>query len=182
MLSDVGFMAALQQAGVLKAIISSWCLSNYRDSFYLCHLVRRWCSATHTFFLYCGEITGTLEDVANQLLLPILGDMDLSDIELSAKEKAELRKGMSGNVRLSHWFGAFSKASDAILHVAFIVFWFCKFIFGSYPHYAMKPLYFRLATKIFAGMSLSLALCFWVIYMCSWIFCKVMRGGQFPAT
>jgi len=28
-LSDVDFMAALQQAGVLKAIVSFWCLSNY---------------------------------------------------------------------------------------------------------------------------------------------------------
>ena len=28
-LSDVDFMAALQQAGVLKAIVSSRCLSNY---------------------------------------------------------------------------------------------------------------------------------------------------------
>ena len=38
----------------------------------------------------------TLEDVANQLLLPILGDMDPSDIQLSAKKEAiemELRKG-----------------------------------------------------------------------------------------
>ena len=39
-LLDMGFMAALQQAGVLKAIISSYCLSNYRDLFTLCHLVR----------------------------------------------------------------------------------------------------------------------------------------------
>ena len=39
-LFDVGFMTVLQQAGVLKAIISSYCLSNYRDLFTLCHLVR----------------------------------------------------------------------------------------------------------------------------------------------
>ena len=64
-LSDTGFMAMLQQAGVLKAIVLSRCLSNYRDLFNLCHLVRRWCSATHTFFLSSGEITMTLEDVAN---------------------------------------------------------------------------------------------------------------------
>ena len=44
----------------------------------------------------------TLEDVVNQLLLPILSDMDPSNIVLSTKEEAELRKGMSGNVKLSH--------------------------------------------------------------------------------
>ena len=37
------------------------------------------------------------------------------------------------------------------------MFWLCKFIFGSHPHYAVKPLYFRLAIKIFAGVSLPLA-------------------------
>ena len=104
-LSDTSFMAALQRAGVLKAIVSSCCLSNYRDLFNLRHLVRQWCSTTHTFFLSCGEITVTLEDVANQLLLPILGDVDPSNIELSIEEEAmeaELKKGMSGNTKLLH--------------------------------------------------------------------------------
>ena len=67
---------------------------------------------------------------------------------------------MSGNAKLSHWVGAFSKASNAVRRVAFIVFWFCKFIFGSHPRYAVKPLYFYLAIKIFAGLSLPLALLF----------------------
>jgi len=64
------FMAALQQAGVLKAVVLSHYLSNYRDLFNLRHLVRRWCTATYTFFLSYGKIILTLEDVANQLLLP----------------------------------------------------------------------------------------------------------------
>ena len=93
------------QAGVLKAIVSSHCLSNNRDLFNLRHLVRRWCSTTHTFFLSCDEITVTLEDAANQLMLPILGDVDPSNIELSIEKEvveAELRKGMSGNAKLLH--------------------------------------------------------------------------------
>jgi len=137
-------MAALQQAGELKAIVSSRCLSNYRDLFNLRHLVRRWCTATHTFFLSCGEITATLEDITDQLLLPILGDMDPCAIEVSPKKEvmeAELKKGMSGNAKLSHWVEAFSKASDTIRCAAFIAFSLCKFIFGSHPHYAVKPLY-----------------------------------------
>ena len=79
--SNKGFMEALQQVGVLKSIVSSRCLSNYRDLFNLYHLVRRWCTITHTFFLSCDEITVTLEDVGNQLLLPILGDVDLGALE-----------------------------------------------------------------------------------------------------
>ena len=64
-------------ASVLKAIVSSYCLSNYRNLFNLHHLVHRWCTTTHTFFLSYGEIIVTLEDMANQLLLPILVDVDL---------------------------------------------------------------------------------------------------------
>ena len=156
----MGFMAALQQASVLKAIVSSHYLSNYRDLFNLSHLVHRWCNATHTFFLSCGEITVTLEDVANQLFLPILGDVDPSNIELSHKKedmKAKLKKGMSGNAKLLHWVGAFSKAPDVVRCAAFVAFWLYKFIFGSHPHYAVKPLYFQLAIKIFAEVSLPLA-------------------------
>ena len=47
----------------------------------------------------------TLKDVANQLLLPILVDTDPNNIKLSVEEEAieaELKKGMSGNTKLSH--------------------------------------------------------------------------------
>ena len=43
--------------------------------------------------------------MANQLLLPILGNVDSSDIKLSAEEEAveaKSRKGMSRNAKLSH--------------------------------------------------------------------------------
>ena len=78
--------------------------------------------------------------MANQLLLPILGDVDPGALELSLEEEAvetELRKGMSGNAKLSHWVGSFSKASVAACRVAFVTFWLCKFIFGS--HYTPLP-------------------------------------------
>ena len=136
-------MAALQWAGVLKAIVSLRCLSNYRDLFNLHYLVRRWCTVIHTFFLSCDEIIVTLKDVANQLLLPILGDVDPSALEHSLEEEAveaELRKGMNGNAKLTHWVGAFSKAFVATRRAAFVTFWLCKFIFGSHPYYAVKPL------------------------------------------
>ena len=64
-LFDMDFMGLLQRVGVLKVIVSSCCLSNYRDLFNLRHLVRQWCTTTHTLFFSYGEITVTLEDVAN---------------------------------------------------------------------------------------------------------------------
>ena len=87
-LFDVGFITKLQLVDMLKAIVSSWCLSNYRDLFNLYHLVRRWCNATHTFFLSCSEITMTLEDVPNQLLIPILSDIDLNDISFPLRRRS----------------------------------------------------------------------------------------------
>ena len=159
-LFDKGFMEVLQWASVLKAIVSLHYLSNCRYLFNLRHLVRRWCTTTHTFFLSCDEITVTLKDMANLLLLPILGDVDPRALELSLEEeviKAELRKGMSGNAKLLHWVGSFSKASVAVRCPALVTFWLYKFIFGFHPHYAVKPLYFWLAIKKSVKVSLPLA-------------------------
>ena len=102
----------------------------------------------------------TLEDVANQLLLPILGNVDLTTLELSSEEEAveaELKKMMNENAKLFYWVSSSSKFSVSARHVAFVVFWLCKFVFGSHPHYAIKSLYFCLAIKIAAGVSVPLA-------------------------
>jgi len=136
-LFDTGFIGLLQWASVLKAIVSSRCLSNFQNLFNLHHLVCRWCTTTHTFFFSCGEVTVTLEDVANQLLLPILGDVDPTTLELSLEEEAvevELKKRMSGNAKLSYWVSSSSKFSVSAYRAAFVVFWLCKFVFGSHPH------------------------------------------------
>ena len=153
-------MGLLQRAGVLKAIVSCHCLSNFRDFYNLQHLVRRWCTTTHPFFFSCGELTVTLKDVANQLLLPILGDVDPTTLEFSPEEEAieaKLRKRMAENAKLSYWVSSSSKFSVATRRTAFVAFWLCKFVFRSHPHYAIKPLYLRLAIKISAGVSLPLA-------------------------
>ena len=81
----------------------------------------------------------------NQLLLPLLSDVNPSNIELSPEEevvKAKLKKGMGDNAKLSHWVRAFSKASNIVCCVAFVAFWLYKFIFDSHPHFAIKPRYF----------------------------------------
>ena len=101
--------------------------------------------------------------MANQLLLPILGDVNPATIELSPEEEAievELKKRMTGNAKLSYWVSSSSKLSVVAHRAAFIAFWLCKFVFRSHPHYAIKPLYFPLAIKISAGVSLPLALMF----------------------
>ena len=79
----------------------------------------------------------TLKDVANQLLLPILGDIDPTTLDLSPKEEAmeaELKKRMGGNAKLSYWVSSSSKFSVSAYRAAFVVFWLCKFVFGSHPH------------------------------------------------
>ena len=64
---------------------------------------------------------------------------------------------MSGNAKLSYWVSSSSKFSKSAHRAAFVVFWLCKFVFRSHPHYVVKPLYFCLAIKISAGVSLPLA-------------------------
>ena len=52
--------------------------------------------------------------MANQLLFPILGDVDPATIELSPEEEVievELKKRMTGNAKLSYWVSSFSKFS-----------------------------------------------------------------------
>ena len=92
--------------------------------------------------------------MANQLLLPILGNVDPATIELSSEEEAievELKKRMTGNVKLLYWVNSSSKFSVVAHRVAFVAFWLCKFVFGSHLHYAIKPLYFPLAIKYLPG-------------------------------
>ena len=67
----------------------------------------------------------TLEDVANQLLLPILGDADPGASELSPEEEAveaEFKKRMSGNAKLSFWVSSSSKISVTACRGIFVAF------------------------------------------------------------
>lgn len=86
--------------------------------------------------------------------MPVLGDVDPTTIELSSEEEAievELKKRMIGNVKLSYWVSSSSKFSVVARREALVAFWLCKFVFGSHPHYAIKPLYFRLPLKYLSG-------------------------------
>ena len=74
--------------------------------------------------------------MTNHLLLPILGDVDPTILELSSDEEAveaKLKKRMARNAKLSYWVSSSSKFSVAARRVAFVAFWLCKFVFGSHP-------------------------------------------------
>uniref|UniRef100_A0A2N9H2H3 Aminotransferase-like plant mobile domain-containing protein n=1 Tax=Fagus sylvatica TaxID=28930 RepID=A0A2N9H2H3_FAGSY len=170
--ADAAFCTLLEQAGVLQAILISRSSSMYQDTESLRQMVRRWCPSTHTFFFAHGELTVTLKDVKNHWRLPILGDYDLSEIELSHAElKAETilltyvgKKNTSlgtNAARLTTWPQKFfEEKDDALRKAAFVAYWLSKCIFGEYPSNAIKPLYFRLTVKISAGTSFPLAAMF----------------------
>jgi hypothetical protein len=169
---DNEFVEVLQEARVFEAIVISQGLNIYRDVAGTHHLVRRWCPATHTFFLAWGEFTVIIEDVANLLMLPILGDVDPTRLRLIAAESVieeELIEGFGGKgasfgwhlAKHSTWVTTFHRRSDEskkyIRCAAFVAFWLTKFVFYEHPHYAMQPSVFRLTIKISSGNCFPLA-------------------------
>uniref|UniRef100_A0A2N9GEM6 Aminotransferase-like plant mobile domain-containing protein n=1 Tax=Fagus sylvatica TaxID=28930 RepID=A0A2N9GEM6_FAGSY len=128
---DPDFWDSLLDAGVHWSILISRSCNMFRDTESLRELLRRWCPSTHTFFFSWGELTPTLEDVANHWMLPILGEHSLSDIKLSAEEEeiaAALRKQSS--TRLSGWpshfiqhKGMFQSAGLLLCYTGFTFFW-----------------------------------------------------------
>ena len=95
-------------------------------------------------------------------MLPVLGDVDPSAIEMSEKEMEVEQALMNrSNSRINAWSLHFTKGTDdAIRRAAFVAYWLCKSIFGEPPYYAMKSVYFRLAVKISFGHRLPLAAMF----------------------
>ena len=79
------FCALLERARVLQAILISRSSNMYRDTEALRQMIQRWCPSSHTFFFAHGELTVTLEDIENHWMLPILGNCDPSEIELSSE-------------------------------------------------------------------------------------------------
>uniref|UniRef100_A0A2N9H2W2 Aminotransferase-like plant mobile domain-containing protein n=1 Tax=Fagus sylvatica TaxID=28930 RepID=A0A2N9H2W2_FAGSY len=81
--------------------------------------------AIHTFFFVWGELTLTLEDIANHWMLPILGELSPSGIKLSAREE-EIAMALRGysSTRITGWPALFLHHEDVSVHrAAFIVYW-----------------------------------------------------------
>ena len=184
-LADREFCDRLEQAGVFRSIIISRCSNMYRDTEALQQLVQRWCPSTYTFFFTHGEMTVTLEDVENHWLLPILGDQDPVELELSPEElkiEAALadyigRKNVALGTqaaRFNSWMEHFNRVEDpSIRRAAFVAYWLSKCIFGENPVYSIKLLYFFLAVKIVQGFVFLLPLCCWDSFILSWICCML---------
>jgi hypothetical protein len=156
---DPDFWDRLVDAGVHWSILISRSCNMFRDTEALRKLLRRWCPSTHTFFFSWGELTPTLEDVANHWMLPILGEHSFSDIKLSVEEEevaAALRKRAS--TRLSGWPAHFSQVDEAaVRRAAFVLYWLCKCTFGNFPCYSINTAFIPLAIRISAGYCFPIA-------------------------
>uniref|UniRef100_A0A2N9H6U5 Aminotransferase-like plant mobile domain-containing protein n=1 Tax=Fagus sylvatica TaxID=28930 RepID=A0A2N9H6U5_FAGSY len=104
---------------------ADWIDSELADREFL----RRWCPSTHTFFFAHGEMTVTLEDIENHWLLPVLGDQDPAELELSPEElKTEAaladyigRKNVALGTqaaRFNPWMEHFNRVEDASIRRA----------------------------------------------------------------
>ncbi len=125
----------------------------FRDIEPFREVLRRWCPTTHTFFFAWGELTLTLEDIANHWMLPIFGELSLSGIKLYVEEEKIVvaLRGYS-STRITGWPTLFLHHEEVSVHrVAFIVYWLCKCIFGNSPYYIVNTLYIPLAVKISSG-------------------------------
>ena len=80
------FFSCLECPEILKSVAISRNLEGFKDAKGLRHLVRRWCPSLHTFFFSVGELTITLEDVVNNFLLPVFGDENPFEINLSSED------------------------------------------------------------------------------------------------
>jgi hypothetical protein len=131
----------------------------FRDTESLRELLRRWCPSMHTFFFSWGELTPTLENVANHWILPILGEHSLSNIKLSAEEEViAAALGKQSSTRLSGWPSFFVHHKDAsVRHAAFVLYWLCKCTFGNFPCYSINAVYIPLAIRISTGHCFPLA-------------------------
>ena len=85
-LSNGEFVSYLDHARILKSVAISRNLEGCRDTKGLRHLMRHWYPSLHTFFFFVGELTITLEDVVNNFPLPVFGDENSFNINLSNED------------------------------------------------------------------------------------------------
>uniref|UniRef100_A0A2N9IP53 Aminotransferase-like plant mobile domain-containing protein n=1 Tax=Fagus sylvatica TaxID=28930 RepID=A0A2N9IP53_FAGSY len=127
---DPDFWDNLVDAEIHWAILISRSCNMFRDTEALRELLRRWCPSTHTFFFSWGELTPTLEDVANHWMLP----------------------------HPCGWPSTFINYKKApIRRAAFILYWLCKCTFGNFPCYSVNTVFIPLAIRISVGHCFPLA-------------------------
>jgi hypothetical protein len=99
--------------------------------------------------LRVGELTLTLEDIANHWMLPIFGEFSPSVIVLSAEEEevaVALRRNSS--TRITGWPTLFIHHENVpVRRAVFIVYWLCKCVFGNIPYYAVNTLLYSIGCE-----------------------------------
>lgn len=111
------FCKVLEEAGIMAAVANNHRLNVRRSSSWLDTMLSRWSVDSHTFVTVWGEVGPTLEDVAELMHLPIVGDVDPTRLESTAREtaiKSELTSSVLAASRaVSHYGRAAAKKSDA---------------------------------------------------------------------
>jgi hypothetical protein len=156
---DSEFWDSLRKADVHWSVLISRSCNMFRDTEPLREVLRRWCPATHTFFFAWGELTLTLEDIVNHWMLPILGELSTSGIELFVVEEEVARTlRRHSSTRIASWPAFFIHHEDiSVRRAAFVLYWLCKCIFGNSPYYTVNTIYIPLAVKISMGCCFPLA-------------------------
>ncbi|GKV43137.1 hypothetical protein SLEP1_g50470 [Rubroshorea leprosula] len=123
------------------------------------------------------SVTMTLEDVANLMLLPIVGEEDPRHIMLTLEEPATLvalKKVMRRNTSASSrswrgeysidfptwmWYFPTSEGKDSLyVCAAFLTAWLSKFVFGGFPNHVIMAECIPLEIQLVEGVKLPLAL------------------------
>ncbi|GKV03857.1 hypothetical protein SLEP1_g16099 [Rubroshorea leprosula] len=99
-LANNGFVEVLHAVAALKLVALSQTLQISGNVECLHRLVQRLCTSTHTFILAFGEVTVTLEDVANLMLFPIVGEEDPQHIDLQKMMRTTASVSSPEGVRL----------------------------------------------------------------------------------
>ena len=127
--SDGEFFSCLECPGILKSVAISRNLEGFKDAKGLRHLVRRWCPFLHTCFFFMGVLIITLEDVINNFLLPVFGDENPFEINLSS-EDLEIEDKLFNHfgkrtasfggkpARMGKWVMTFSQEKDKVVRQA----------------------------------------------------------------
>ena len=168
-LFDGEFFSCLERIGILKLVAISRNLEGFKDTKVLRHLVRHWCHSLHTFFFFVSELTITFENMVNNFVLPVFGDENPFDINLSNKDlKIEdnlfshfsRRTASSGgkSARMGKWVMSLSQEKDkAVRQAGFLTLWLSKFFFGEFSGYGIKFIFFSLAIRLAWGAQYPLA-------------------------
>ena len=110
-----------------------------------------------------------MEDVVNNFLLPVLGDenpfdINLSDEDLKVEEKLfthfSRHIASSGGklARMGRWVMSLSIEKDKeVRRAGFLTFWLNKFLFSEFPGYGIKSALFPLAISLARGAQYPLA-------------------------